>query len=404
LYAASIWSVCDESEPRCYWNADDIRVEQREEIDVIDELEAIWQSEVVRRVRPGQTPLLLSGGVDSRMVLSTLAASGVDLHAITFGDRDSSDFEIARQCARRAGIEQDELLIDQRNWWHGREAALWRIDGMISAMHLHAVASAHFGRMGNQCSPVNLAGNPLFAGDFITPAKHGAWNSSLGNVLKTFYRPNPWFSLEDVASSSETDLGGDLRGPSSTCFWIRRRTARFTINGPLSTACHYESSFVSPTLRLMECLLGGLSDQQRRNGKFYANWAMRHHSDFFADIPWQKTGRGLSESLLAKSRRLASNSLRALTFRRRRRKGIADYRQLAYAHVFGDRDEMADLLLDDLLGGGASKFLAQQREQFADPDLVLAIWSLEIYLRQVSLGRPASTQGAYEAPSIGVVR
>jgi hypothetical protein len=351
-------------------------------------LETIWQSEIIRRVRPGQMPFLLSGGVDSRIVLSTLVANNADLRAITFGDEGSSDLTISRQCARQAGVEQDILVIDGNNWWHGREEALWRIDGMVSAMHLHAVASADYGRIGSQSTLVNLAGNPLFAGDFITPGAAGPWPCSLADVLQTFYQENPWVRLEEVVESSGPDLSKDLTGPSSSCFWLRRRTARFTVNGPLSTACHYESSFVSPTLRLLECVLGGVPDNRRRRGKFYAHWAMRHHANFFADIPCQKSGRGMRESLLARSRRVAAQGFNSMMSQRRPRKGIADYQKLAYSKVFDRRTERSDWLIDDLLDGTASRFMAQQKERFTKPHLTLALWSLELYLRQV-----AQTQG-----------
>ena len=382
--AASVWKIPDDSEPRRYWNCDDIRIQHRNETDVIDELEGIWESEVKGRVRDGTSPFLLSGGVDSRMVLSTLVSNNAPARAITFGDAESSDLPIARMCARRAGIQQDVVILDQNNWWHGREEALWRIDGMVPTMHLHAVASSEYGRTGNRICLVNLAGNPLFAGDFITPAKAGTWPTSLSDVLQTFYQENPWVRLDEVVDSSKSDLKGDLIGPSSTCFWLRRRTARFTLNGPLSTASHYESSFVSPTLRVLECVLGGVPDNRRRRAKFYAHWARRHHGAFFDDIPWQKTGRGLHENFVQRFRRTASQPFRSWMSKSQITKnGIANYQSLARSMLFREQERDSGWLVDDCLDGGASRFMDQQRESFTDPSMALRLWSLELYLRQV---------------------
>lgn len=88
--------------------------------------------EAARRHVPIDTPhtMLLSGGLDSRIVAGVLARQGVPMNAITRGDAGDLEYLCARAVARRLGLEQHRIPHDER--FDDFEHMLWW-DGMVCA-------------------------------------------------------------------------------------------------------------------------------------------------------------------------------------------------------------------------------------------------------------------------------
>lgn len=76
----------------------------------------LWQQGVARTAQHsgGQVGLLLSGGLDSRMVAAGLAREGVDLVCLTHGNTDSGEAQIARAVAGAIGAPWVANPMDDR--------------------------------------------------------------------------------------------------------------------------------------------------------------------------------------------------------------------------------------------------------------------------------------------------
>jgi len=99
--------------------------------------------QAVRRQRPGDQPagMLLSGGVDSRLILSLLSEEGGPVHTFTFGVPRCDDAIVAAEVARACGTTHHfhELKPD---WLAGLgETAVRATDGLGNIVNLHAMAN-----------------------------------------------------------------------------------------------------------------------------------------------------------------------------------------------------------------------------------------------------------------------
>ena len=110
----------------------------------MDEFGHLW-SQAVRRQDPdsSEAGVLLSGGLDSRMILGALSRirSGESLHAFTWGIPGCDDGRFARQLSRkvRARFQFDDLRPD---WLlHKAEEGVRLTDGMANLVNLHALAN-----------------------------------------------------------------------------------------------------------------------------------------------------------------------------------------------------------------------------------------------------------------------
>jgi hypothetical protein len=85
-----------------------------------------------------QNPYLsLSGGFDSRVILSSLLAQGVRPHLITMGSDDSSDVRVARSIAKRFDLNHDLIRIRLEDLIaHGSEVSALT-NGSKTAWHWH---------------------------------------------------------------------------------------------------------------------------------------------------------------------------------------------------------------------------------------------------------------------------
>ena len=77
LPPASVWRISANSRTsHQYWTFDDIRRDPQPEADVQAEFGRLWSQAVRQRSKHGVMPLLLSGGLESRLLLAELSAHG----------------------------------------------------------------------------------------------------------------------------------------------------------------------------------------------------------------------------------------------------------------------------------------------------------------------------------------
>ncbi len=313
---ASVWRISAKGSTRHqYWTFDDIRRDPQDEADVQAEFSRLWSQDVRRHSKPGTMPLLLSGGQDSRLLLAELRAQGADLVAITFGSEESPEMKPARRIASIAGIPHRPCHLNTDNWWHRREQGIWETDGLVSGSHLTPVIAADEMHTGNCYSSLNIAGDLLFGGSHLDKDLIPTWQLSPEKLLSARYMENPFFDREEVLTISLADAKRYVQGPSSDCFHLRQRYRRYVLHSPGCLASYCEIGFTGVSYALLKMTLGSLSDQQRIGHKFYNSWLVSRYPAYYANVPWQATGRGLAESLPTKLSRDIQAHLPQLTRR-----------------------------------------------------------------------------------------
>jgi hypothetical protein len=392
LPPAIVWRVSPNGhQKRHYWTFGDIKREPAPEREVHEEWARLWAQAVRQRTRPGTMPLLLSGGLDSRLLLAELRKQGTDVIGITFGDPDSADMKIARQCSRVAGIRHRPLPLTSENWWQGREDATWQTDGLVNLLDLHAIIAREEMHAGSCLSQSNLAGDTLFGGSQLDENASAHWQRHPEKLLERAYHDNPLFGRDEVVSVSMTDSSLYLEGASSDCFVFRQRQRRLILYGLLQLASHCEVVFPGVSLHLVRLILGSVDDAQRREGHFYCRFLVSYYPSYFADIPWAHTGRGLAEGLMVRARRRVASGLAPMFGARGEAHdgGFANYSKFMQVSHTRERLSRGPLVLDEYIGGAAREAISRSHLRETDGPYELgayalaAILTLEIYLRQV---------------------
>ena len=130
----------------CYWEMKYEEENQPEEY-YIDKLSIALRNSVERSTAGNyRFGLLLSGGLDSRMVL---AASGKEMTCFTLGDFKNREFRIAERLAEVKGCKHIFLKRDRDHYLNLVDKAAEIGDGMYSFIHAHAVG--FLGEIRRQC-------------------------------------------------------------------------------------------------------------------------------------------------------------------------------------------------------------------------------------------------------------
>ncbi len=398
LPPASVWRISSEGvSRRRYWTFDQLRVDVRREDDVMEEFGKLWSRAIRRRVLPGTMPLLLSGGLDSRMVLAELVEQGCDVHAVTFGAADALDLKIAADCATTAGIPHRRIIIDGQNWWDGREEGIWHVDGLVNAIDLHAVVARDALHTGTGHTLKSSIGDAVFHGKDIDLSCEGeAWKRQPQKLLSGRLRSNPFFSADEIIESSLPDTRNYVFGPEQVCYHFAQKTRRMNIYGGLALRPYCEVELPRADLSLFQLFLGSVSRASRKDAKFFSRFLVKRYPQYFANIPWEQTGHGLSEksslriqrNLIAASRSMTENLSGRVPgiwrlIARRRKRGIADYMALLRTNRIREKLLSQDLLIDDCMGGEVRRNLKDASIRL-DARSFCAILTLETYLGQAA--------------------
>jgi asparagine synthase (glutamine-hydrolysing) len=399
LPPAAHWRVSGDSRQESrYWCFEDIRPSPREEPEVVAELWGLWRQAVHQRVHPGPSPLLLSGGLDSRLVFAELVEQGCQVTPVTFGTAGCRDVVIAARCARMARQRQCVVPITERNWWDARPAAIWQTDGLVNGLHLHVAVALEQMRIGNAWTLKHSTGDVLLGGSghrlFPTTTGQSAggkdWIAVRDEFLSQRAYDNPFFSNTEVAEISRGDCDRYLGGPSVDCFILGMGQRRWTLAGPLAMMGYCEVVNPGASLPILQLMLGGLDDRQRTGHRFYARFLCEAYPRFFRTVPWCKTGEGLAEpSLVRAVRRLALRTGFRVGMSRATR-NFADYDRLAATARVAERMAGTELVADEVMDGALRAALQRRHEKPIRTRTLLAILTLETYLRRaagvVSLG------------------
>lgn len=189
----------------------------------------------------------LSGGLDSRFLLTLAKEAGVDVRAVTYGQPDSAEVEIASEVARVLGVPHEIMPINEANWLEDRDRAVWMTDGMMDLTHTHIVHTAPALR------EAALVLDGLF-GDVVLGRGAITVDPSLDESGNRYLRMN-----------------------------------RFTYFGP-----RIEMNFVPVATPLIDtelvALMDALPSSLTAGGRLYREAAHALHSEVHRSVPWHKTG------------------------------------------------------------------------------------------------------------------
>jgi hypothetical protein len=153
-------------------------------------------------------------------------------------------------------------------------------------------------------------------------------------------------------------------------------------------APYCETVYPGAGLEFLQLFLGSLTDADRWNHKFYNVFLAERHPKFFANLPWQGTGRGLRESPHVRRLRDLQRRLRRLLRKPRRKtpanQWFVNYPAAVRQQRVCERLLAQDLLFDDVLHGAARAALLTNAERPLAAESVIAILAFETYLRQVT--------------------
>jgi asparagine synthase (glutamine-hydrolysing) len=386
---AALWHIAgSDSRRQQYWTFDRLRRERCDPAEGQEEFGRLWAQAVREHRRPGTTPVLLSGGLDSRLLIAELLAQDADIVAVTYGSRHSPEVGPARAVARVGGFDHRVCEWTTRNWWQGRERAIWQTDGLVNANHLHPAIAMEEMRVGTCYSPMNMLGDLLFGGSHLERTPWSELQMHPERLMERRFVANPFVQLEEALEVAKPDIQRDPAGPSSDCVHLRQRVRRYVLHSPGCFGPYCETVFPGSGLDFLQLFLGSLSDDDRRGHKFYNAFLASRHPKFFANLPWQPTGRGLRESTHVRiTRDLRRRLQRALRQSRRKtpaNQWFVDYPAAVREHRVRERLLAQQLLVDDVLRGAARRALQNDHERPVPAESVIAILTLETYLRQVA--------------------
>lgn len=386
---ANLWRVSRGVVTRTeYWSFDNLDVAPRDRAEAQEEFGRLWAQAVRDYRRPGKTPVLLSGGLDSRLLVAELVDQKADIVAITYGSKDSPEVGPARAVAAIAKIEHRVCEWTTTNWWQGREEAIWQTDGLVNANHLHPAIAMEEVRVGTCYSPMNILGDLLFGGSHLDRTPWSDLRRRPELLMKSRFMANPLFSVDEALEVSMADMRQYATGPSSDCFHLRQRVRRYVLHSPGCFAPYCETIYPGAGLAFLQLFLGSLTDEGRWNHKLYNAFLAERHPKFFANLPWQGTGRGLRESSHVRTvRDLQRRCRRMLRMPRRKtpaNQWFVNYPAAVRQQRVCERLLAQNLLIDDVLHGAARAALLKNAERPLAAESVIAILTFETYLRQVT--------------------
>ncbi len=411
---ATVWRLSAEGiSRRRYWAFDELPVRQVELSEAQEEFGRLWALEVRRHSKP-TLPILLSGGLDSRLLLAELLAQGVEVVAVSYGSRESPELNRARQVTRIAGVPHRVCLLDTKNWWHRRDEGIWYTDGLVNANHLNCAITMDTMHSGSWYSAVNIAGDLLFGGshldNYFVPPDWGP--ESVERWLNHSYMANPFVSRDEFVACSLEEAADCAGGPSSDCIYLRTEYRRYTLYFPVSLMTHCEFGFPGLGQDTLKLFLGGVPASARRGSKFYNDFLVGRYPKYYLNIPWERSGRGLVETAPVRAWRNTRSQMRHVLRRAGRRIGrqlppglqsrarswvaesdtervpmtrwFVDFHRCVSESRVRERLLQGQLVIDGVLRGAVRRVLSDNHPRIVTPRLLIAILTVETYLRQVA--------------------
>lgn len=373
-------------ENRQYWSWHNIRVMSGniDENEIVEETGRLFLRSVRKRARRNERiGVALSGGLDSRAVLAAVPEDQRSLHAFTFGIEGCDDMVIAEKVSKRKGAKHHAFILNEHNWLLPRLLGVWQADGAISVLHMHGI---EFRSQYRQIADVCLNG---FAGDLILG----------GSYLKKYNIDKP-VSAAIVRRMTHCEREADAFNrwydiQKSDPYFINNRVRRFTHGGLVLLSKTLEPRMPFWDIELADFVYG-LPDRLRYKNYIYSKMLLKTFPEYYADIPWQKTGSPISKSLKNSPLETIKNSMTTKINRGMEKLGLKPFRKYIYTdYPAWIRQGAAKTLFENVLRNAEplySEYVAQDRVEFMldthlkgrdRSEMLCRYLTLEIWLQQV---------------------
>ncbi|MFC1586342.1 asparagine synthase-related protein [Fibrobacterota bacterium] len=273
------------TEKKKYWGWGRISPQNLPFKAAVQELGQIFKKSVRQRIFPGEKVAVpLSGGLDSRAVLAAIPEESC-AGAFTFGKKGCRDVEIAEMVTVQRGVLHKKLEFNEENWIPERFPAIWKTDGMISLLDLHA---SQFLEDIRKLSPVNLNG---YLGDVICGGSYLqeiAYDCRIDEGIAGQYYSR--YSCLDEVKDEYYD------GCHIDSYLISNRGRRLVNLGIQGSSKTVEQRKPFMSNEIIEFIYS-LPDDYRLNGRLYHSALLTVFPGWFEKIPWQKTGIPISQKL-----------------------------------------------------------------------------------------------------------
>jgi asparagine synthase (glutamine-hydrolysing) len=126
-----------------YWGTEFLELlPKKNENDYLEELDFLLRQAVSRQKPDQPSGILLSGGLDSRVILAYLqnVTGGFPIYAFTMGSQECDDVRYARALARHCGIEHYFYPLEPKYLIEKARTGVQITDGMNNVVHMHALA------------------------------------------------------------------------------------------------------------------------------------------------------------------------------------------------------------------------------------------------------------------------
>lgn len=207
----------------------------------------------------GRQGILLSGGLDSRVVAREVSVVNPSLQAFTFGDEDSRDVQYARKICAPLNVEHHHLPITPSVWKNSIPATAWQVEGEGDLRHFRSIQfhpfikdhcdilfSGHCGDviMGNTVRQQHLRRVPL--DELVDDAFQFSLRKQKHplRLLQRIFQPDQLSRFLDQARAvlhetirtNENDLAADILGSWN----LEYRQPRFTLVGASTDRCLFD--------------------------------------------------------------------------------------------------------------------------------------------------------------------
>lgn len=270
-----------------YWSWSEIEPSNLSFDEAVNQLSELFIQAVSRRFNTQEKiGISLSGGLDSRAIFAAVdyLYPNYSGYAYTFGIPDCDDIKIASQVVSLANNWKHQVFyFNNDNWFTPRIEKVWNTDGMQDLMHMHG---SEFLDSISNATHINLNG---YAGDAILGGSllpnHPIDTRATEDNTKPLYKD--FVKLADLNSDFY-----DINHIEPNIYMNRVR--RFTTYGSINSLPWVEQRKPFLDNKIME-LVFSLPEAYRRNNKLYSIMLKKQFPKYFLDIPWQQTGKIVSE-------------------------------------------------------------------------------------------------------------
>lgn len=360
-----------------------------DEREIVEELGHIFSQSVKKRLKnPERIGITLSGGLDSRAMLASMADHYPErIPVLTFGSLDCEDARLAKLAAAQCDAIHHFLEINEENWLAPRIAGVWDTDGHMDLMHMHGLAVSEFMREVCEVNLSGFSGDAILGGSFFKALGESDAPINLEKAAHAFHCSKDIFEPRDL-EKYRTAGKGDF-------YLLQNRVRRFTATGTKQLALSTEQRKPFYDNRLIEFAYS-LPDRLRANSHVYNKMLLQFYPKFFRDIPWQRTGLPIGSSALRIELRRIQRAIK--------RRVATRLRNSSYRYNYTDyprwiREEPACSFFQKILrseGAMYGEYLDQQHVQAsleshmqgADHSRYLCrCLTLELWLQQVYEGK-----------------